>query len=345
MPVLRKMGYYTDFYFQGKRVRVSCKTRDRKAAERFEKQLEAQMWAGEYQPTGTKEKALGMTLEDAYRKAFKEHWQGTRNAPMVEINAAQVLDLLGRETPLSEIKAPQLGALVEKLKDKGNSPATINRKLAVIQKLLKLAVEDWQVLDALPTVKKQRESKGRTRFLSHEEETLVVQYFYDAEKQDMGDLVLVLADTGCRLSEILNLHRNDIDMAHGVIHIWKNKTDAPRSVPMTSRVKQILNQRKHLKPFGMLTKDKVEWHWRAMREALGFASEKRQFCVHALRHTTASRLVQAGVNLYTVKEYLGHSTIQTTQRYAHLNPENLKQAASVLEGVTSSVSVKVKRGA
>jgi len=57
-----------------------------------------------------------------------------------------------------------------------------------------------------------------------------------------------------------------------------------------------------------------------------------EFCIHALRHTCASRLVNAGVDLYVVKELLGHSSIQITERYAHLNPVKLVQAMEVLEG-------------
>ena len=52
---------------------------------------------------------------------------------------------------------------------------------------------------------------------------------------------------------------------------------------------------------------------------------------HTLRHTTASRLVQKGVQLVVVKEIMGHKSIQTTMRYAHLQPANLVDAISALE--------------
>jgi site-specific recombinase XerD len=56
-----------------------------------------------------------------------------------------------------------------------------------------------------------------------------------------------------------------------------------------------------------------------------------EFVIHSLRHTCASRLVIAGIDLYVVKEWLGHSSIQITERYAHLNPAKLVQAVEVLE--------------
>jgi site-specific recombinase XerD len=56
-----------------------------------------------------------------------------------------------------------------------------------------------------------------------------------------------------------------------------------------------------------------------------------EFVMHALRHTCASRLVNAGIDLYVVKEWLGHSSIQITERYAHLSPSKLVHAVEALE--------------
>ena len=59
--------------------------------------------------------------------------------------------------------------------------------------------------------------------------------------------------------------------------------------------------------------------------------EDKEFVLHALRHTCASRLVNKGIDLYVVKEWLGHSSIQITERYAHLAPQKLANAVSALE--------------
>jgi site-specific recombinase XerD len=53
-----------------------------------------------------------------------------------------------------------------------------------------------------------------------------------------------------------------------------------------------------------------------------------------LRHTCASRLVNAGIDLYVVKEWLGHSSIQVTEKYAHLAPHKLSHAAKILDDLT-----------
>ena len=151
----------------------------------------------------------------------------------------------------------------------------------------------------------------------------------------MGELVVVLIDTGMRLGEALNMRYDDINYSSNLISIWFNKADRPRSIPMTTRVKAIL-QRKQLtassiKVFG-LKKDRAEWAWRCVREQLGLKHDK-EFVIHALRHTCATRLVNAGIDIYTVKEWLGHSSIQVTERYSHLSPDRLAHAAKILDNI------------
>ena len=84
-----------------------------------------------------------------------------------------------------------------------------------------------------------------------------------------------------------------------------------------------------VKPFSISVHE-AERAWQWVRAEMGLMRDK-EFVIHALRHTCASRLVNGGVDLYVVKEWLGHSSIQITERYAHLNPTKLVQAVEVLE--------------
>ena len=59
--------------------------------------------------------------------------------------------------------------------------------------------------------------------------------------------------------------------------------------------------------------------------------------IHTLRHTTASRLVTGGVNVYRVMAFTGHANVKTTMRYAHLAPDSLDGLAEVLEPASSPV--------
>jgi integrase len=101
---------------------------------------------------------------------------------------------------------------------------------------------------------------------------------------------------------------------------------------MTKRVASVLKRRSEgnaSKPFN-LTPYQSDKAWAWAREQMGLKNDT-EFIIHALRHTCASRLVNAGVDLYVVKEWLGHSSIQVTERYAHLAPRKLAHAATILD--------------
>ena len=66
-----------------------------------------------------------------------------------------------------------------------------------------------------------------------------------------------------------------------------------------------------------------------MREAIGLGDDK-QFVIHTLRHTCATRLLGSGVDIRTVMQWMGHSSIEQTQRYAHFIPSKLDDAADAL---------------
>jgi len=145
-------------------------------------------------------------------------------------------------------------------------------------------------------------------------------------------MVEVLVDTGMRLSELLKLKYEDINFTTNLISIWVNKGDKPRSLPMTKRARAILEERQHInkhKPF-TISIHEAERAWQWVRGVMKLEKDS-EFVIHALRHTCASRLVNKGVNLYVVCNWLGHSSIQITERYAHLDPKKLVHAVEMLE--------------
>ena len=154
----------------------------------------------------------------------------------------------------------------------------------------------------------------------------------------MHDLVVLLVDTGMRLGEALAITNKDIDFDRNMIVLGSEitKSEKTRSVPMTKRVREMLSPMAGIEdraPVFNVRKDAVERAWLKVRKEAGYA-EAEGMILHAFRHTYASRLVQAGVELYTVKELLGHSTFRMTERYAHLNPAKLQAAVAVLERQT-----------
>ena len=82
--------------------------------------------------------------------------------------------------------------------------------------------------------------------------------------------------------------------------------------------------------WGSPTQDQVNHHWDHIRSIMGLIEDK-DFTPHVCRHTCASRLVQGRMDLRRVKDWMGHKSIQTTMRYAHLNAHALAEGLSILE--------------
>ena len=279
-----------------------------------------------------RERRAQMKLSEAIRKVYDERWKDNKDGKGAYRNADIVMKLIG-DIQISRIDEDVVAELVSKLEARGNKPGTVNRYLAALKTTLRHNKQPWD------HIKLKKEPKGRIRVITDSEENKVVDLLRNSQHgpkrqyyHEVADLVEVLADTGCRLSEMLNLKYEDINFETNLISIWVNKGDKPRSIPMTRRVKNILASRQAdnlVKPF-TVNKDQAERAWNWVRREMGLKEDK-EFLLHALRHTCASRLINQGVDLYVVKEWLGHSSIQITERYAHLNPSKLMEAVNVLE--------------
>jgi integrase len=185
----------------------------------------------------------------------------------------------------------------------------------------------------MPDIELFEEPEGRIRVISEQEEDDILKTCRETIScSEMADLVIILIDTGMRLSNALNLkYGENVNYQANMLHIWINKAKKPYSVPMTKRVREVLERRQCYgrKPFS-LNIDQVEDRWKLIRKHLKMEDDE-DFVLHALRHTCASRLVMAGIDLKRVQEYLGHASYTTTLKYAHLNPGNLAKAREVLE--------------
>ena len=136
-----------------------------------------------------------------------------------------------------------------------------------------------------------------------------------------------------------SLTEKDIDLDRQLIHAWQTKTGLPRTVPMTSRVRKMIRGRWARKSDQRLfpqTYSYFKGAWNRARSVMGLEDDA-QFVIHILRHTCASRLVQNGVSLAVIKEWLGHKRIRSTMIYAHLCTKNLIEAKDVLEAAAPKV--------
>ncbi len=221
-----------------------------------------------------------------------------------------------------------LDSLIGTLRERGNSNATINRKMAALSKLLRKAHKMGDIYN-LPEFIRQEERVGRIRFLELEEEKRLFAAI-KSRCEDSHRLAVFLVDTGCRLGEAIGVTWNDLQ-DHRVT-FWLTKSNRSRTVPLTRRAHKAakIPHDGQKGPFSMLNQVRFRQIWNEAKAEVGLGKDD-QVVPHILRHTCASRLVRGGIDIRRVQMWLGHQTLQMTMRYAHLATHDLDSCVKVLE--------------
>ena len=338
MGVFNRGGnWWIDFYDQGKRVR-------RKVGP--SKKL-AELALADVQLKQAKNEFLGICepkriLFQDFASEYMDYCRANKRKSTCERDLYVQRDLvrlwgteqLDRITPkqVEDYKSSRLKAV---------RPGTVNRDLMTVKALFNRAIA-WDYLKDSPArpVKPLKVAKGRTRFLSASEAEVLLDACKASQNPHLYAIVCVALHTGLRRGEILRLQWQDVDFKQGKIYVVSReegptKTGESRSVPMNRTVRDILRShpRRLDTPYFFLNlKGKPFRHVdngfvKAVRRA-GIAHVR----FHDLRHTFASHLVMAGVDIRTVQELLGHKDIKMTMRYAHLAPDHMKNAVETLDG-------------
>jgi integrase len=334
MSVVSRRGssWQASLMCKGRRIRRQF----RSAAEAHDwlRRAEAQVVLGENPSLGGRES--GRTLRDALNATIDDVWEHRRSGADLTANGRSVVEILGGDRPLESIDGTAVRAVVSALSKRGLANGTINRKIAALSKILRHA-HDLGIIDRVPKLTRLPERQGRVRWLTRDEEAEVVARFRHLGRPRMALLVEWLADTGMRVGEALRLRWEDLNAVGDMLvaTVWESKSGSSRSVPLTTRCRRVVEEMDRGRagdgPFTRISQDAFNKEWVLVRRDLGKADDD-QFVPHALRHTCASRMVQAGVELLVVRELLGHKTLSVTLRYSHLAPRNLRDAVRTLEG-------------
>ncbi|WP_284727886.1 MULTISPECIES: tyrosine-type recombinase/integrase [Alphaproteobacteria] len=233
----------------------------------------------------------------------------------------------------STFSQEMLDELIGKLRKRGNSNATINRKMAALSKLLRKAYKMGDVY-SLPEYKRQKEKAGRILFLDKDEEHALFSQLR-AHSDLYYRFCIFLIDTGARLSEGLDVRWGDLTDQRATF--WVTKSGRSRSVPLTQRVVSAIaaSDRRKPGPFSDIDQQRFRNAWHQAKDVVGLGHDK-DVVPHILRHTCASRLVQGGIDIRRVQMWLGHQTLSMTMRYAHLASHDLEMCVPVLERAASA---------
>ena len=271
------------------------------------------------------------TLEDFWHQFSDILWENGQHKKTCRLFIFEANDFL-RSNGILELDDTAIDALVGYYRKKGNRNSTINRKLAAIFKLLKKAERGGHIA-RLPTYLRLKERNGRVRFLTSDEENRVFKSI-GSRNPHHELLAIFLIDSGARVGEALALKWGDIQ--NGNATFWITKSGRSRTIPLTERAIAALESCRTLGPgagpFVKIPYQNFKYSWDAAKKECGLDSDPNMV-PHILRHTCASRLVQAGIDLRRVQTFLGHQTIQMTLRYAHLATNDLQQCAHALNAI------------
>ena len=254
--------------------------------------------------------------------------------------------------------------------NRGLSHSGVNRPVSALKAMMNRAVEWGVIeQNPLTNVKALKEDPNPVaRYLSDEEETQLFAALakrQDKQREERANhnnwlldrnqrqlpkrsnkftdylmpMVAVALNTGLRRGELFDLECSDIDLKNNQIAVRGEiaKSGKTRHIPLNKNVVDTLatwirdtglkgDELVFASPVTGRRFDNISKAWKAL---IGSA-EIENFRFHDLRHTFASKLASRGANLYVIKDLLGHSSIETTQRYAHLAPEHKAQVVELL---------------
>ena len=286
----------------------------------------------------SKKLILPRTLEELSDYTYKTEWAGTRSEGTAITNSNAVVSSIGADTLVGSIDKATLDLAVAEWKVLGNSPATCNRKLSSIGRMLSVAVE-LGIIDRRPPIKKLREPQGRIRWYTDEEQDRIMGMFSQLGFPEYWGIVRVLLDTGMRCGELFKLRWEEVNEDYIVLNDTKNYS--PRSIPLTSAASRIIfddwTTADRTGPFHWTTSDRTRTIWNKVRHQLGWSGDPGA-TLHACRHTFISNLVQEGVPIAMVQQLAGHKSLKMTLRYTHLQPKDLESAINKLECRRENVS-------
>ena len=232
------------------------------------------------------------------------------------------------------------------VKKQARSPRMIQYVFATGRQCWNHARRDGIVVDEWPgrAVKIPKVDNRRMRFLSDEEGDNLLDDL-KRRSQQLHDICLLSFDTGMRADEVFSLKWKRVDLDKRSIKVFDSK-GSDRVVFMTGRVAEMLQilpkdgELIFLSREGKQIKEISNAFDRAVKELGlndGIEDSRDKLVFHSLRHSFASRLVERGVDLYTVSKLMGHSSISMTERYSHLRPDTLQAAVKTLEQSQANV--------
>jgi integrase len=329
----RKNKYWIDYYdSQKNRIQESSHSSSKRDAEDLLSIRKSEILRGTFKrPVKITFKELGTKYME-YAKVNKRSW--LRDQQMLE----SLTKFLGSERQVKEIYPADIeGFKLHRRKEVSSS--TVNRELALLKRMFNLAI-DWDLYLGSNPVRKVKffqELNMGFRTLTMEEE----KKFLASATPYIQDIAIFALNTGLRIGEIPSLTWRSVDLENNLLSVFGHKTNKIRAVPINTGARRVLEY------WALGRKSEFVFYNHETGNPFvdlkaGFALACRKARIegvtwHTLRHTFASRVVACGVDVVTVQQLLGHSTVTVTMRYIHTNLDAKRNATQKLEGFSDNL--------
>jgi integrase len=352
--------YWYRFNWYGKQIRESTKQGNPRVARQIEAAHKTALAKGE---VGIREKKPSPTLKEFAEQDFLPYVRATSASKprTVTFYTTTVKNLIAfpklASASLNSITAELIATFVAKRQSEGMQTSTINRDLATLRRMFHLAQEWNKVSTVLPRVRMLAGENQRERVLSEKEEQrfltaatelgneLEATYqralegiratlrFESPIKPDaylLRDVTTILIDCGLRPEECYRLRWENI--RDGAVEIFTGKRRASRRrIPASSRVLSILAMRREISTSDWIfpaptASGHIEGSSLKKQHQKALVSSKvRKFVLYDLRHTCLTRWAKV-MDAFTLKTLAGHTDLNTTMRYVHLNDSDVRIA-------------------
>lgn len=324
MSIFKRAGspyYYSEVVRGDIRSVRSTKATSEREARAFDRQH-----VKEVEARAKKPRKASLTLDEACGRYWIEKGQHLGWSEHVARHLKWIVETLGR-IGVSELGNAEVGDLRCYRTRQGAGAAGVNRTLAVLRQVLGKAQKSWglEVQHIDWKAHWQKEPKGRVRWLTPAE----AQRLCEALPEHVRLAVEWSLYTGTRKSETFGLRWEDVDLERGQATV-SGKT-GKRVLWLSAEARAVLARASRSSPFVFERTNHRKLFVAAVKVA-GLSD----FTWHDLRHTHATWLRQCGAALEIVARSLGHATIQVTQRYAHVDDQEVKEALRKLPSLDAS---------
>jgi integrase len=323
--------FYVRWYDRGRSRRRSTGTSDVGEANRFL----AEFLAEYFDPASSRGPVApaNYPIAEALELYCREHAPNTGDPERIGYAVKALLKFWGNLT-VGDITKPTCARYA---RASGKAPGTTRRELGTLQAAINLAHSEGLVTSA-PKVTLPPRPPGKERWLRRTEVAALLKAARQTESKRYLPLFIVLAlYTGARKQAILSLRWPQVDLERGLINFnppGRAQTKKRRAiVPISKRLLYLLRSiRRNGSDLGYVVNRGGQ---RVKDIKHGFKSAAKRagltdVTAHTLRHTCGTWLAQRGVSMWEISRFLGHTSVRTTDLYAHHSPEFLKEASNAL---------------